>query len=229
MKIHKSLNNVEVYAHYRNDTNTIFYVGLGKHKRSNSRRSRSQHWHNIVNKHGYRIDIIHEKLTYELAGQVEMHLIEFYGRKDFGLCHLVNRTDGGAGVSGIIRVASQETRYKMRTSLKISQNKPEFKEKISKIHKGKSLSVETRNLISIAGTNRIVSQETRDKISKLHTGSKRSDNTKDKMREASLKENLSSDTIELMSRWQKGKPRSQEYKDKSNATRARNKELKNKS
>jgi hypothetical protein len=94
-----------VYIHRRNDIQdpflNVFYVGIGKsEKRAYSKNGRNKHWHNIVNKVGYKIEITHSNLLYEEVGSIEKYLIFFYGKYPNG--KLCNITDGGAGVIGII-------------------------------------------------------------------------------------------------------------------------------
>ena len=55
-----------VYKHTRLDTNEIFYIGIGKtEKRAFSTYSRNKHWHNIVNKAGYTVEILFAGLTWD--------------------------------------------------------------------------------------------------------------------------------------------------------------------
>ena len=90
-----------VYQHRRKDTNSIFYIGIGKDiKRAYSTKNRTKHWKNIVLKCGYEVDILIDGLSYEDACVVEIGMIKSYGRKDLGLGELVNLTDGGQGSNG---------------------------------------------------------------------------------------------------------------------------------
>ncbi|RAZ47421.1 hypothetical protein DP175_03995 [Polynucleobacter paneuropaeus] len=47
------------YAHKKPD-GSIFYIGQGstKYKRAYSTKGRNKHWHNVVNKHGYEVEIL---------------------------------------------------------------------------------------------------------------------------------------------------------------------------
>ena len=104
-----------VYRHRRNDTNEIFYIGIGKTiKRASSKRNRNIYWNRIVNKYSYSIEIIANELTYEDACELEVFLISEYGRKDLGTGLLVNMTDGGEGIKGFKH--SEEFKEKMKTS-----------------------------------------------------------------------------------------------------------------
>ena len=119
-----------VYKHIRKDKNEIFYIGIGKTiARAKSKKSRNNHWHNIINKTDYSIEIIYNNISWEDACELEKTYIKQYGRKDLGLGLLVNMTDGGDGISNI----SDETKKKMSNKkidkkltqqhiLKITQN-----------------------------------------------------------------------------------------------------------
>jgi hypothetical protein len=104
-----------VYRHRRSDNNSIFYIGIGlKKERAYQKRSRNKHWHNIVNKIDYNVEIICEDIEYEDAKELEILLIKMYGRKDLGLGLLCNNTDGGDGNVNM----SEETKEKISNSLK---------------------------------------------------------------------------------------------------------------
>ncbi len=108
-----------VYQHRRLDTNTVFYVGIGKsEKRAYSRYHRNRHWHGIVKKTDYAVEILLDSVTWEEACEQERFLIEQIGRHDLGLGTLVNQTDGGDG--GIN--PSIEARQKRSNSLTGNQN-----------------------------------------------------------------------------------------------------------
>lgn len=88
-----------VYQHRRLDTGEVFYVGIGKsEKRAYSIHNRNKHWKNIINKHGYIVEITHRNIIWEEACAIERYLIAFYGRKDLNGGVLVNMTDGGDGI-----------------------------------------------------------------------------------------------------------------------------------
>jgi hypothetical protein len=89
-----------VYRHRRLDNNQVFYVGIGTVKRAKSHNGRSEFWKRIVNKTIYQVEIIAEDLSIEDAKELEILLIEQYGRRDLGLGNLVNLSDGGEGKAG---------------------------------------------------------------------------------------------------------------------------------
>lgn len=84
-----------VYLHRRATNKKVFYVGKGTRYRHKSKWNRSQHWHNIVNKHGYIIEIVQAGMQEWWAFELERELILKY--QNHGLC---NRTEGGEGASG---------------------------------------------------------------------------------------------------------------------------------
>lgn len=136
-----------VYRHRRLDDNSIFYVGIGiNESRSFSKRNRNKHWKNITNKTKYSIELILEDLSWEDACELEILLIELYGRNDLGLGKLVNMTNGGDGNNNII--VTDEARLKMsKNNGKYwlgKSHSEETKQKISKNRKGKILSPENK-------------------------------------------------------------------------------------
>jgi hypothetical protein len=165
-----------VYQHIRNDSNEVFYVGRGKTiKRAYSKLNRNNHWHNIVNKVGYTIQILFENLSWEESGIVEMTLIKTIGRKNIGTGSLVNLTNGGEGMDGFI--FSDNSREKMRKS-KIGNKNGSG----NKGQKRCSFTNEAKEKISKANKGRIHTKESKLNMSRAHIGKKLSDDTKNKMR-----------------------------------------------
>jgi hypothetical protein len=123
-----------VYRHRRNDTNEIFYVGMGKeNKRAFSKRDRNIYWKRVVDKVGYSVEIISTDLSLEDACDIECLLISEYGRKDLALGLLVNMTNGGEGGSSYVHTDEYKLKRKgIRNSIG-----SEFK-------KGSTVGVETR-------------------------------------------------------------------------------------
>jgi hypothetical protein len=87
----------QLYQHIRLDTGEIFYIGIGNGRRPWIKHNRNAYWHNIVNKAGYRVEILEEGLSWYQACELEKMLIALHGRKDLGYGPLVNMTDGGDG------------------------------------------------------------------------------------------------------------------------------------
>jgi hypothetical protein len=138
------------YAHTRNDTNKIFYIGKGKNKQAWRKQDRNQYWQRIVKKYGHTIEILANWDTEQQAFDHEILLISCF--KDMGY-ELVNLTDGGEGMSN----PSVETRIKLSKARMGSKNpffgkthSDEVKAKMSKDRLGKKLSAETKAKISTA-------------------------------------------------------------------------------
>ena len=83
-----------VYRHIRLDTGRPFYVGKGKGIRAWSTRTRNLYWFNIVNKHGYKVEIVKFFQIEHDANQFEIKLIKVY--KSLSLCES-NYAEGGMG------------------------------------------------------------------------------------------------------------------------------------
>lgn len=165
-----------VYQHRRNDNNEIFYVGRGKtEKRAYSKSNRNKHWHNIVNKTEYIVEILFENISWEESGIKEMELIKSIGRKNIGTGSLVNLTDGGEGMNCFI--FSEEAREKMRNAKYGNKNGSGNKGQI----RGPRTD-EVKQKISKGNKGRVHSQQSKLNMSKSHLGSKLSEETKQKMR-----------------------------------------------
>jgi len=97
-----------VYQHIRLDTDEVFYIGIGsdtegKYSRANKKEGRNARWVNVVNKVGYRVEIIKDSISWEEACKEEVRLIKFFGRENFNEGKLVNQTNGGDGTYGLIQ------------------------------------------------------------------------------------------------------------------------------
>jgi len=111
----------KVYLHRRKDNNEVFYVGKGRRWRENSKSNRNKHWHSIVNKYGYYVEIVESNIDNKTACGIEKSLISFFGYKN-----LCNYTYGGEGAEGYKH--REEDLCKMR-GRKLSE---EHKRKLSK-------------------------------------------------------------------------------------------------
>ncbi len=88
-----------VYQHVRLDTNSIFYIGIGSgpdYRRAYMLHNRNPLWNNIAKKVDYKVEIIHDNVTWEEACKLEKEYIKKYGKLSNGGV-LANFTDGGEG------------------------------------------------------------------------------------------------------------------------------------
>ena len=115
-----------VYKHIRLDSEEIFYIGIATRKdRATSKSKRKKHWNNIVNLHGYRVEYIKKGITLDEAKALEIQLIAEYGRESNGGI-LTNITPGGDGRFGIPTIHSDETKHKIRTTMKAHHQNNSF-------------------------------------------------------------------------------------------------------
>jgi hypothetical protein len=129
-----------VYRHITKDNNTVFYVGMGNNSRPYTKTKRSSYWKNIVDKHGYYVEVLVENLSFEDAIELEVFLISLYGRKDNKTGVLCNLTDGGEGTKNItesVRKKISERRKGIRTLSLDYIRSEEHCKKISESKKGK--------------------------------------------------------------------------------------------
>lgn len=103
-----------IYKHIRKDTNEVFYIGIGNDisRAYDVKNRKNKHWHGIVKKYGYLVEIVETNLSWQDACEKEKQLIKEYGRLDLNLGKLVNMTDGGDGQCN----PSEETRGKLKYS-----------------------------------------------------------------------------------------------------------------
>ena len=140
-----------VYQHKRNDTNEVFYVGIGKSKkRAYSKHHRSKHWQNIANKAGFAIELLFLDVAWKEACLWEKQLIAKLGRIDLGTGLLVNQTEGGEGIINI----SPELRQKRKDFWTT-----ERKQELSRARTGKKQSQEAKRNQILGQTGRKLSEE----------------------------------------------------------------------
>lgn len=90
--------NAFVYAHFRVGDDQLFYVGIGVKPTRPWQIYNRTNWHkNTVAKHGLRVGIIADKLTWDQATFWEIRWIKSLRASGY---EIVNLTDGGDGVKG---------------------------------------------------------------------------------------------------------------------------------
>lgn len=138
-------NNCYLYFHIRNDTQEIFYVGIGvgkSYKRAFDKSNRNKFWQNITNKIDYTVRIVYDRLSWDKARQREIKLIKLLGRRDLKTGSLVNLTEGGDG--SYKRIVTSETRDKIRQYQLANPKSEEFLEKLAVANKKRGISPENR-------------------------------------------------------------------------------------
>lgn len=107
-----------VYVHRKITDNEIFYVGIGikpNHFRAKDVKGRNVLWNRVVRKYGFYYEIVADDLSWEEACEMERRLIGKYGRRNIKTGILVNMTDGGDGLIGL--VVTEEHKSKISNTL----------------------------------------------------------------------------------------------------------------
>jgi len=120
-----------VYIHYRLDNDEIFYVGKGSNNRAYSKLNRNTYWHNIVNKYGYRVEILKSNLQEEEAFIEECKLI-----KSLNPC--TNLTKGGNGGDTFSKLPEQDKQRLREEARKRASCPNSGINKAARMRKGKS-------------------------------------------------------------------------------------------
>jgi hypothetical protein len=171
------------YAHYRKDSDTIFYIGKGKEGRASSQAGRNGYWKAVATKHGFEVKILARWHTEVEALDHEVLLISCL--KEMGY-QLTNLTDGGEGASGAKRTI--ETRKKMSLAQTGKTRSKEAVEKIASKLRGRKHTEEHKRKISLGGKGRVVSDETKERMSAWQKGKPKSEKAKANMRKPKRKD-----------------------------------------
>lgn len=124
-------NDYYTYAWLRKD-GTPYYIGKGTKDRAYREWNRNRN--RKPPKDVSRILILKRNLTEEEAFRHECYMIFVFGRKDNGTGILINLTDGGDGVRGI--VIGEERRKKMSEDRKKKLESPEVRKRMSEVSTG---------------------------------------------------------------------------------------------
>lgn len=173
------MNIFYVYAFLRKSDDTPYYIGKGHGKRAfiNSGRVTKGP------KDKSKIVFLKENLTEVEAFEYEMEMIKKYGRKDNGTGILLNKTDGGDGMTGHKWTEEQKKNYsKVRTGMKRKPHSEETKALYRKMFTGKTMSEETKEKMKNSALGRKDSEETIRKRAASNTGKKRSAETLEKFK-----------------------------------------------
>ena len=160
------MNIYYVYAYLRAKDSitakagTPYYIGKGK-----GSRAFRKHRHIPVPIDKSNIVMLESNLSEIGALAIERRMIQWHGRKNLGTGILLNRTDGGDGISGAVGISRSD----------------EFKEKIRKARTGVQHSAETKRIIGEKSKKKIYSDEYRAKLSTTSTGRTHSAESKEKM------------------------------------------------
>jgi hypothetical protein len=204
-----------VYRHIRLDTEEVFYIGIGNEKRPYDKKGRNEIWNRVVDKAGYRVEIIHSGLTWEECIEKEIVLIKFYGRKDKGEGPLVNLTDGGEGNVGFI--------YPEESKAKISQTLKEYFKENENPFKGKSHSPETKERLSQLASERPVNYDAIQAMAEHNRGRTYDEEHRKKLSEAAknrppMPQEVRDKISKTVSIVQTGRQHSEETKQKISQT-----------
>ncbi len=179
----------EFYAYIYYDpsrNNEPIYAGKGNNGRAwdhlsrNDRHPFTQRLQFMKNNGISPIIGLYAGLDEDFAHLLEMELISKFGRKDLGKGSLLNMTNGGEGVKGLIR--SEESKRKSGAARRGKPRSEEVKRKISETKKGNipwnkglqtgPLSDEHKKYLSEIATGRNHTSETKEQMSIVKMGNK---------------------------------------------------------
>jgi hypothetical protein len=108
-------NRYCIYRHIK-PNGEVFYIGIGNIKRPYERRHRNDIWSKTIKKYpDYLVEILKKDMELEDAKELEIILIDYYGRKTSRTGTLCNITLGGEGSFGL--------KHSDKSKKKMSKNK----------------------------------------------------------------------------------------------------------
>jgi len=139
-----------VYEHLLPDSQTVFYVGMGRGSRAYGKTSRNPFWRAVVAKHfgpNKRpiVRFAQKGLSKEAALELEVRLIEQYGRRDIETGPLVNLSTGGEHA-----VPGEQTRQNQSEAAKRKFQNPEMSQHYSEAQRRRFTDPEQRRKASEA-------------------------------------------------------------------------------
>jgi hypothetical protein len=173
------MDNICLYRHLK-PCGEVFYIGIGNPKRPFERKNRNSIWNKTINKYpNYEVQILKSNLSWEDACKLEIMLIDFYGKKHNNTGTLCNITNGGEGFYGVKH--SDESKLKMSNSAK-----------------GRIVSLETRNKLSLIRKGIIQNESWLKNRSNALKGRKLTDEHKLKLKNIKNGINLSNEDLIIL-------------------------------
>ena len=125
-----------VYRHLRLDNNTPFYIGKGCNERAFRKKRNNIGWNNIVNKVGFKVEILKYFECENEALGYEHKLIKEYREVGIELVNQTKYSSGGKKWAYTDEVKARQSLGQMGTKRPKSK---EWREKLSKAHKGREI------------------------------------------------------------------------------------------
>lgn len=217
--IRKEENKFIVYRHINSLNGIVFYIGIGLLGREKQKYKRSERWKNYVNKYGFTYEILHTKLNWTEACEIEKRLIIEYGRCDLNTGNLINMTNGGDGAAGYEGFWKGKKRPPVSdlTRKKLSENNPRY-------WLGKSISEETKEKLKTMNTGKKWSEQQKSNLNGRPVWNKGKKGEYGTSKKGKKLPPLSQDHKDKISNSNTGKTRSDEFK-KQNSVRHKGKIL----
>jgi len=125
-----------VYQHLRLDNNIPFYIGKGCKDRAFRTKRNNKGWNNIVNKVGFKAEILEYFEDENQAIEYEHNLINTYKSQGIELVNQTQYSAGGTKWSYTDEVKTKQSQGQIGTK---RPKTPEWCEKLSKANKGRQI------------------------------------------------------------------------------------------